>query len=122
MRFFLWVFTLIAAIVAAVYFSDLNPDPITLRLSKQTSTDVTPTYLVLLCIAGGALTVVMLFGVREVRTLILNWRSTQRRKREDKLHSYYSSRVRASPPRPTREASPQWPPLRARDPHPTPAL
>src|SRR2546428_11618493 len=40
MRFFLWVFTLIAAIVAAVYFSDLTPDPITLRLSKQTSTDV----------------------------------------------------------------------------------
>src|SRR2546428_418545 len=90
MRFFLWVFTLIAAIVAAVYFSDLNPDPITLRLSKQTSTDVTPTYLVLLCIAGGALTVVMLFGVREVRTLILNWRS-----REKRISRLLSSRDRA---------------------------
>src|SRR2546428_8502920 len=104
MRFFLWVFTLIAAIVAAVYFSDLNPDQITLRLSKQTSTGVTPTYLVLLCIAGGALTVVMLFGVREVRTLILNWRSTQRRKREEKLQSYYSSGVLASLSRRTSEA------------------
>jgi len=64
MRFFLWVFTLIAAIVAAVYFSDLNPDPIMLRLSRQTSTEVTPLYLVLFCIAGGALAVVLLFGLR----------------------------------------------------------
>ena len=63
MRFFLWVFTLIVAIVAAAYFSDLNPDPITLRLSKQTSTDVTPVFLVLLCIAGGALTVVIAFNI-----------------------------------------------------------
>src|SRR2546427_2179708 len=122
MRFFLWVFTLIAAIVAAVYFSDLNPDPITLRLSKQTSTDVTPTYLVLLCIAGGALTVVMLFGVREVRTLILNWRSTQRRKREEKLQSYYSSGVLASLSRRTSEAITQLQKLLALDPLHTRAL
>src|SRR5437899_2909948 len=122
MRFFLWVFTLIAAIVAAVYFSDLNPDPITLRLSKQTSTDVTPTYLVLLCIAGGALTVVMLFGVREVRTLILNWRSTQRRKREEKLQSYYSSGVLAWLSRRTSEAITQLQKLLALDPLHTRAL
>jgi len=116
MRFFLWVFTLIVAIVAAAYFSDLNPDPITLRLSKQTSTDVTPVFLVLLCIAGGALTVVMLFGVREVRTFILNWRSTQRRKREEKLQSYYSSGVLASLSRRTSEAITQLQKVLALDP------
>src|SRR2546426_1177514 len=122
MRFFLWVFTLIAAIVAAVYFSDLNPDPTTLRLSKQPSTDVPPPYLVLLCIAGGALTVVMLFGVREVRTLILNWRSTQRRKREEKLQSYYSSGVLAWLSRRTSEAITQLQKLLALDPLHTRAL
>src|SRR5437879_13424041 len=94
MRFFLWVFTLIAAIVAAVYFSDLNPDPIMLRLSRQTSTEVTPLYLLLFCIAGGALAVVLLFGLREVRVLILNWRSTQRRKRAEKLHSEHNRAAR----------------------------
>src|SRR2546426_10308293 len=95
MRFFLWVFTLIAAIVAAVYFSDLNPDPIMLRLSRQTSTEVTPLYLVLFCIAGGALAVVLLFGLREVRVLVPHWRSHQRLEREGKLQSYYSRGVLA---------------------------
>src|SRR5438309_11482871 len=116
MRFFLWVFTLIAAIVAAVYFSDLNPDPIMLRLSRQTSTEVTPLYLLLFCIAGGALAVVLLFGLREVRVLILNWRSTQRRKREEKLQSYYNSGVMASLSRRTSEAISQLQKLLALDP------
>src|SRR5712692_3271750 len=122
MRFFLWVFTLIAAIVAAVYFSDLNPDPITLRLSQQTSNAVTPLYLVLFCIAGGALAVVLLFGLREVRVLILNWRSTQRRKREEKLQSYYNSGVLASLSRRTSEAISQLQKLLALDPTHTRAL
>src|SRR3989441_174275 len=116
MRFFLWVFTLIAAIVAAVYFSDLNPDPIMLRLSRQTSTEVTPLYLLLFCIAGGALAVVLLFGLREVRVLIINWRSTQRRKREEKLQSYYNSGVMASLSRRTSEAISQLQKLLALDP------
>src|SRR5437867_4122114 len=122
MRFFLWVFTLIAAIVAAVYFSDLNPDPIMLRLSRQTSTEVTPLYLVLFCIAGGALAVVLLFGLREVRVLILNWRTTQRRKREEKLQSYYSSGVLASLSRRTSVAISQLQKLLALDPTNTRAL
>src|SRR5438445_13301203 len=116
MRFFLWVFTLIAAIVAAVYFSDLNPDPIMLRLSRQTSTEVTPPCLLLLWIAGRALAVVLLFGLREVRVLIINWRSTQRRKREEKLQSYYNSGVMASLSRRTSEAISQLQKLLALDP------
>ncbi|HEV8242853.1 MAG TPA: tetratricopeptide repeat protein [Nitrospirales bacterium] len=106
MRFFLWVLTLIAAIVAAVNFSDLNPDPITIRLPfvKQSSVAVTPIYLVLSCIAAGALAVVMLVGVREMRALILNWRSTQRRKRDDKIQSYYTDGLLASLSRRTSEA------------------
>src|SRR2546422_4271078 len=122
MRFFLWVFTLIAAIVAAVYFSDLNPDPIMLRLSRQTSTEVPPLSLVLFGIAGGALAVVLLFGLREVRVLILNWRSTQRGKREEKPQSYSSSGVLASRSRRTSEAISQLQKVLALDPTHTRAL
>src|SRR5712692_1968595 len=106
MRFFFWVLTLIAAIVAAVNFSDLNPDPITIRLPfvKQSSVEVTPIYLVLSCISAGALAVVMLVGVREMRALILNWRSTQRRKRDEKIQSYYTDGLLASLSRRTSEA------------------
>ncbi len=124
MRFFLWVFTLIAAIVAAVHFSDLNPDPITIRLPfiKQSSVEVTPIYLVLFCIAGGALAVVMLVGVREMRAIILNWRSTQRRRREEKLQNYYTSGLLASLSRRTSEAVSQLQKVLALDPNHTRAL
>ncbi|MBI3810548.1 MAG: tetratricopeptide repeat protein [Nitrospirae bacterium] len=122
MRFFIWVLTLIAAIIAAVQFSALNPDPVTLKLSPQSSTQVTPIYLVLACIAAGALAVVMLVGVREIRAHILNWRSTQRRKREEKLQSYYTNGVLASLSRRTNEAISQLQKVLALDPTHTRAL
>jgi lipopolysaccharide biosynthesis regulator YciM len=123
MRFFLWMLTLIAAIVAAVRFSDLNPDPITVYLPfKQSSVEVTPIYLVLACIAAGALAVVMLVGVREIRAHILNWRSTQRRKREEKLQSYYTNGVLASLSHRTNEAIAQLQKVLALDPNHTRAL
>ncbi|MEK9172476.1 MAG: hypothetical protein AAB282_02320, partial [Nitrospirota bacterium] len=122
MRFFIWVLTLIAAIIAAVQFSALNPDPVTLKLSPQSSTQVTPIYLVLACIAAGALAVVMLVGVREIRAHILNWRSTQRRKREEKLQSYYTNGVLASLSRRTNEAISQLQKVLALDPNHTRAL
>jgi lipopolysaccharide biosynthesis regulator YciM len=104
MRFFFWVLTLIAAIVAAVQFSGLNPEPITLRLSRNSSVAVTPVYLILVCIAAGALAVVMLVGVREVRALILNWRSSRRRRRDEKVQSYYTDGMLASLSHRTAEA------------------
>lgn len=122
MRFFIWILTLIAAIIAAVQFSAMNPDPVTLKLSPQSSTQITPIYLVLACIAAGALAVVMLVGVREIRAHILNWRSTQRRKREEKLQSYYTNGVLASLSRRTNEAISQLQKVLALDPNHTRAL
>ncbi len=122
MRFFIWILTLIAAIVGAVQFSAMNPDPITLKLSPQSLTQVTPIYLVLSCIAAGALAVVMLVGVREIRAHILNWRSTQRRKREEKLQSYYTNGVLAALSRRTSEAVSQLQKVLALDPNHTRAL
>ncbi len=124
MRFFFWVLTLIAAIIAAVHFSDLNPDPITIHVPfvKPSSVEVTPIYLVLSCIAAGALAVVMLVGVREMRAMILNWRSTQRLKREEKLQSYYTNGVLASLSRRPNEAISQLQKVLALDPNHTHAL
>lgn len=123
MRFFIWILTLIAAIIAAVRFSDLNPEPITVNLPlKQSAIAITPIYLVLTCIAAGALAVVMLVGVREIRAHILNWRSTQRRKREEKLQSYYTNGVLASLSRRTNEAITQLQKVLALDPNHTRAL
>jgi len=104
MKFFFWVLTLIAAIFAAVYFSKENPDPITIRLSSQYSAEVSPISLVLYCIAAGALAVTVLVWVREVRSLILNWQSSRRRKREEKVENYYADGVRASLSQRTGEA------------------
>jgi lipopolysaccharide biosynthesis regulator YciM len=122
MRFIIWVITLIAAIVAAVYFSDLNPGPITIRLSKNSSAAVSPIYFVLFCIAVGALAVVMAVGVREMRVLILNWRSSRQRKREEKVQGYYAEGVLASLSHRTAEAIAQLQKVLALDPNHTRAL
>lgn len=118
MKFFIWVFTLLAAIIAAVQFSALNPAPMTLAIPlKQSAVEVTPIYLVLACFTAGALAVVMLVGAREIRAHILNWRSTQRRKREEKLQQYYSNGVLASLSRRTHEAISQLQKALALDPN-----
>src|SRR2546425_11591586 len=97
MRFFLWVFTLIAAIVAAVYFSDLNPDPIMLRLSRQTSTAVTSLYLVLFCIAGGPMAAAPRVAPRPDPALRLHSASPPSRPAADKRPTRYSRDARTSP-------------------------
>src|SRR3989440_647775 len=104
MKFFFWVVTLIAAIVAAVVFSDLNPDPITLRFPAQSSTQVSPITLVLVCVTFGALAVTLLVWIREIRALILNWRSSRQRKREERVEAYYADGVLASLSRRSAEA------------------
>ena len=104
MKFFFWVVTLIAAIVAAVVFSDLNPDPIILRFPAQSSTKVSPITLVLICVTFGALAVTLLVWIREIRALILNWRSSRQRKREERVEAYYADGVLASLSRRSAEA------------------
>src|SRR5437773_8509874 len=104
MKFFFWLLTVIVAILAGIYFSGLNPDPIKLRLSRNYTTDIIPIHLLLVCIGAGAIAVLLLLGVREVRGIILNWRSTRRRKREEKVHGYYVDGALASLSRRTGEA------------------
>ena len=104
MKFFFWVITLIVAIVAAVVFSDLNPEPLTLRIFARSSTKVSPITLVLSCVIVGALAVTLLVWVREIRALVLNWQSSRRQKREERVEAYYADGVLASLSRRTAEA------------------
>src|SRR5437879_13182000 len=96
MKFFFWVVTLIAAIVAAVVFSDLNPDPITLRFPAQSSTQVSPITLVLVCVTFRVLAVILLVWIRKIRARILNCRSSRQRKGEVRVDAYYADGGRAS--------------------------
>jgi lipopolysaccharide biosynthesis regulator YciM len=104
MKFFIWLLTLIGAIVSAVYFSDLNPDPITLHFTSHSSTKVSPITLVLTSVTIGALAVTLLVWVREIRALVLNWQGSRRRKRDEKVQGYYADGVLASVSRRTSEA------------------
>ena len=107
MKFFFWLVTLILALVTAVIFalfSEFNPDPITLRLSKQSSLKILPVTLVLVCLGVGALAVTLLVWMREIRAVILNWQHSRRRKRDEKVESYYADGVLASLSRRTAEA------------------
>jgi lipopolysaccharide biosynthesis regulator YciM len=122
MKFFLWVLTLIAATVIGVYFDHLNHQQITVRLSSESSTEVYPISLVLFSVAAGALAVVMLVGAREIRGYILNWQSSRRRKREEKVQNYYDDGVLASLSRRTAEAISLLQKVLALDPNHTRAL
>ena len=104
MKFFVWVVTLILAIVASVVFSDLNPDPITIRFPAHSFSKVSPISLVLVCVIVGALAITLLVWLREIRGIILNWQSSRRRKREERVDAYYADGLLASLSRRTAEA------------------
>jgi lipopolysaccharide biosynthesis regulator YciM len=96
MKFFIWIVTLILATVASVVFNTLNPDPITIRFPANSFTKASPISLVLVCVIVGALAVTLLVWLREIRGLILNWQSSRRRKREERVDAYYADGLAAS--------------------------
>lgn len=98
------LFSLSLVIVASVmysYFRDLNPGSLTIRLSPSASFELSPVSLILLSMAIGALIVILFVGVRETKHLILTWRSSRVRRREEKVetlhregaHAYVSKRT-----------------------------
>jgi len=104
LRLVLAVFLIIAASVLYGYFHDLNQDMVTVRISPTAAFDLSPALLVLLSMAAGALIVTMLVGVRETRHLILNWRTTRLRQREEKVESLHREGTHAYLAKRTAEA------------------
>lgn len=98
------ILTVVAVIAVSFiygYFQELNPGPVTIHLSPTTAYELSPAYLVLISIAGGSLIVAILVGIREAKTLIVNWRTTRLRRREEKVaalhrqgtHAFLSKRI-----------------------------
>jgi lipopolysaccharide biosynthesis regulator YciM len=95
LRSLLSLFMIIAAVLVYVHFDKLNPGMVTLRLGPATSFELSAMALVLTAMATGALAVMLLVGVRETRHLIVNWRSTKLRRREEKVEALHREGMHA---------------------------
>lgn len=103
-RLLLTVILVILAGALYVYLHDLNPGLITIRTATTTSFQLSPVSLVLLSLAAGAVIVTFLVGVRETKHMIMNWRSSRLRRREEKVESLHRAGIHAFLSRRTAEA------------------
>src|SRR5213080_2546795 len=89
------VFLIIVASFIYGYFQELNPGTVTVRIGPSSEFDLSPVSLVLVSMATGALIVTLLVGVHETKHLIVNWRSTRLRRREEKVDALYREGMQA---------------------------
>ncbi len=85
LKLVLTVILIIAASFIYGYFQELNPESVGIRIGPDTTFELSPAYLVLLSTATGALMVALLVGIRETKRVILDWRHTRLRRREEKV-------------------------------------
>ncbi len=95
LRLLFTLFLFIVAIVIIWYFQDLNPGTVSIRTSPTTTFELSPISLTLLSMVVGALTVILMVGVRETKHLILNWQSARLRRREEKIDALHREGTRA---------------------------
>ncbi|HJU04900.1 MAG TPA: tetratricopeptide repeat protein [Nitrospiraceae bacterium] len=101
------LFTLFLIIVAGVlysYFRDLNPGTVSIRLSPASTFEFSPVSLILVSMAIGALIIILFVSVRETKHLILTWRSSRLRRREEKVETLHREGAHAFVSKRTAEA------------------
>ncbi len=103
-RLLLTIFLVITASVLYGYLQELNPGTVALRLSPADVFELSPVTLVLIAMATGALAVALMVGVRETRHLIVNWRATRLRRREERIETLYRDGTHAFLSKRTAEA------------------
>ncbi len=103
-RLLLTVFVIISAALIYGYFQELNPSFVNIRISPTDSLDLNPITLMLLSMAAGALLVTLMVGVRETKHLILNWRTSRLRRREEKVEALHREGMHAFLSKRTAEA------------------
>jgi len=103
-RLLLTVFLIFSAALIYGYFQELNPGSVTIKLGPTETVDLNPITLALLSMAIGALTVTLMVGVRETKHLILNWRTTRLRRREEKVDALHREGMHAFLSKRTAEA------------------
>lgn len=122
LRLLFSLFLLILAGFVYGYFRELNPGTVSIRLSPTTAFDLNPVSLTLLSMAVGALIVMLMVGLRETRHLILTWRSTRLRRREEKVSALHREAVHAFVSKRTVEAIGLFQKVLALDPNHTDSL
>ena len=93
MSIFILLFFALLGVVA--YLANLNPGNITFRISREGSVELSIIGLILFSIALGGLLVIISFGIREIRNMIVNWRETRQKKRSLQVEAYYTDAVNA---------------------------
>jgi lipopolysaccharide biosynthesis regulator YciM len=94
-RLLLTLTLIIVAIMIYGYFHELNPGSVAIHMSPTSTFELSPVWLVLTSVAAGALLVTLLVGVHETRHLIVNWRSTRLRRREEKVEALHREGMQA---------------------------
>ena len=105
LRLLLSAFLVIVGSLIYGYFRELNPGTITIRINPTGAFELSPVSLVLISMAVGALIVTLMVGVRETRHLIVNWRNTRLRRREEKVDSLHREGIQAFVSKRTPEAA-----------------
>ncbi|MEW6542652.1 MAG: tetratricopeptide repeat protein [Nitrospirota bacterium] len=118
----LTVFLIISASLIYGYFQELNPGTVTIKLSPTDALELSPVSLVLLSMAVGALFVMLLVGVRETKTMILNWRNSRLRRREERVETLHREAMHAFLSKRTSEAIGLFEKALALDPNHTDSL
>ncbi len=117
LRLVLTVILVITASFVYGYFQELNPGSVRIQVSPTVSFELSAAYLVLISMAAGAFVVAVLVGLRETKTLILNWRNTRLRRREEKVAALHREGTHAFLSKRTGEAIGLFEKVLALDPH-----
>jgi tetratricopeptide (TPR) repeat protein len=83
MRLVVILFLIVIAFVG--YLAYLNPGEITFYLARETDIQIPTTALVLLSMAFGGLVVTLVAGFLETRHLLVTWRMSRLKKREERI-------------------------------------
>lgn len=122
LRLLLTIFFIAVASFLYAYFDELNPGSVSLRISPQTTFEISTVSLVLISMAAGALLVTLLVGARETKHLILNWRNARLRRREEKVDTLFREGTHAFLSKRTAEAIGLFQKALALDPNHTDSL
>ncbi|MFQ5597530.1 MAG: tetratricopeptide repeat protein [Nitrospiria bacterium] len=115
MPFFILLF--FALMGAVGYLATLNPNKVTLFLNKGSSVELSITALILFSTALGGLLVIVSFGVREIKHIVLNWKETRKKKQSTQIDLYHTDAVNAFLAKRYRDAAALFKKILALDPN-----
>lgn len=85
----------ISIFLLIAYLGQINPGRVTLFLTSEQSYELAMTSLILFSAAFGGLLVIIVFGVRETKNLLVNWKSNRLQRKESKIDELYTDAVNA---------------------------